>query len=229
MNKVIYSTLLIILLYFHGFAQKKDSILYSKRVRMGVDFGVGYSWLNNKSYEKLTITGRSINLQYWLQVPLIPELQKLFVRFSGNLTNQYYDDFTIKRDTLPSTKVIGSSFTIFSPIATLSYYPFDDYWGKNPLSVHAGIGLYSILTYHNQVYFTRPPNFNLFDNYNLHVTVMRGWQDKSQRNYVNAFVRFDAKHYNVAFPRKEVKEWAYNIVAGISYYSKPPLKHKKRK
>lgn len=229
MNKVkVFEILLLLWLCYDGFAQK-DSALYSKRVRMGVDFGIGYSWLNNNSYEKLTITGKSINAQYWLQVPLMPEQQKLFARFSANLTNQYYNDFTIQRDTLPSTKVIGSSFTIFSSMASLSYYPFDDYWGKNPLSVHIGLGLYSIITYHNQVYFTRPPNFNIFDNYNVHITFMRGWQDKSQRNYVNAFIRMDAKYYNVAFPRKEVQDWAYNIVGGISYYSKPPIKRKKRK
>lgn len=229
MDKVkLYCTLLVMFLYAQLFAQK-DSVLYSKRVRMGIDFGVGYSWLNNNSYEKLTVTGRSINMQYWLQVPLIPEQQKLFLRFSGNLTNQYYDGFIIKRDTLPSTTVIGSSFTIFTPMTILSYYPFDDYWGRNPISVHAGIGLYTILSYHNQIYFTRPPNFNLFDNYNLHLTFMRGWQDKSQRNYVNAFIRLDAKYYNVAFPKKEIQDWAYNVVAGISYYSKPPIKRKKKR
>ncbi|MCS7078021.1 MAG: hypothetical protein NZ455_15015 [Bacteroidia bacterium] len=229
MNKVkLLLILLISIVYIHSIAQK-DSILYSNRVRMGLDFGVGYSWLNNQSYEKLTITGRSINAQYWLQVPLIREQQKLLLRFAGNLTNQYYNDFTIKRDTLPATNVIGSSFTIFSPMVCISYYPFDDYWGKNPLSIHAAVGLYTILSYHNQIFFTRPPNFYLFDNYNLHLTFMRGWQDKTQRNYVSIFLRMDAKYYNVAFPRKEVKDWAYNVVAGISYYSKPPIKRKKKK
>ncbi|MCS7028530.1 MAG: hypothetical protein NZ519_07150 [Bacteroidia bacterium] len=228
MNKAkVCLLLLTILLHVELYAQK-DSVLYSNRVRMGIDFGVGYSWLNNQSYQKLTITGKSINGQYWLQIPIIRGMQKLNARFGANLTNQYYDDFTIKRDTLPATSVVGSSFTIFSPMVTLTYYPFDDYWGKNPICFQAGLGLYTIISYHNQIFFTRPPNFYIFDNYNLHLTFMRGWQDKTQRNYLYVFVRMDAKYYNVAFPRKEIKDWAYNAVLGISYYSKPPIKRKKK-
>lgn len=136
--------ILLLTTYHFTFAQldTKDSILYSKRVRMGADFGLGYSWLKNNTYEPLTITGRSINLNYWFQIPIFPLKQNLFVRLSPKLSNQYYSDFFIKRDTLPTTKVIGSSFTVLNPSVSLSYYPFDNYWGNNPISIHAGVGLY---------------------------------------------------------------------------------------